>query len=198
MYIYINNFNLIMNISKIIPLIHVKLVIFTILFALFIGSGTAQVKKNRQTTDFWSHVRFGGGIGLNFGNRIFSGTIAPSAIYQFNQNVGLGIGLNASYFERKDLFKSTVLGASIIGLFNPIREIQISSEFEQLNVDRKYKQTPIGTSGSIDENYWYPALFLGAGYRSGNFTIGIRYDVLYDEDKSIYADPWMPFIRVYF
>ncbi len=74
-YIFINNFNLIMNISKIIPLIHVKLVVFTILFALFISSATAQVKKNRQTTDFWSHVRFGGGIGLNFGEGYFSGTL---------------------------------------------------------------------------------------------------------------------------
>ncbi|MFT5217580.1 MAG: hypothetical protein ACI83H_002720 [Glaciecola sp.] len=41
-------------------------------------------------------------------------------------------------------------------------------------------------------------LYLGAGYRTGNFTIGIRYDVLYDNEKSIFADPWMPFFRVYF
>lgn len=194
-YIFVNNFILIMNIRKIIPLIHVKIIVFTILFGLFVSSGTAQVKKNSQTSDFWSHVRFGGGLGLSFGNGIFSGTIAPSAIYQFNQNVGLGIGLNASYFERKNQFKSTVLGGSIIGLFNPIREIQISSEFEQLNVNRNYDEAFVNNP---DENYWYPALFLGAGYRSGNFTIGIRYDVLYDEDKSIYADAWIPFIRVYF
>lgn len=184
-----------MNIRKINPLIHVKLIVFTFLFGLFTSLGTAQVKKNSQTSDFWNHVRFGGGIGLSFGNQIFSGTIAPSAIYQFNPNVGLGIGLNASYFERKNLFKSTVLGGSIIGLFNPISEIQISSEFEQLNVNRNYDETFVTNP---DDNYWYSALFLGAGYRSGNFTIGIRYDVLYDEDKSIYADPWMPFIRVYF
>ena len=41
-------------------------------------------------------------------------------------------------------------------------------------------------------------LFIGAGYRSGNVTFGIRYDVLYDEKKSIYADAWVPFVRVFF
>ena len=187
-----------MNIKKINSLIHLKIIVFTILIGLFVNLSIAQTNKNNPTSDFWSNVRFGGGIGLGFGNGYFSGTLAPSAIYQFDGKFSLGLGLSGSYYKRKNQYNSTVLGGSVIGLFNPIREIQLSSEFEQLNVDRKYKQTPIGTSGSIDENYWYPALFLGAGYRSGNFTIGVRYDVLYDKDKSIYADPWMPFIRVYF
>ena len=29
-------------------------------------------------------------------------------------------------------------------------------------------------------------------------TFGIRYDVLYDSERSIYADPWAPFVRFYF
>ena len=168
-----------------------KTIFFPILIALFSYNIQAQTTNTRTNSDFWDQVRFGGGLGINFGNGIFSGTIAPSAIYQFDANVALGLGLSASYFERKDLYKSTVLGGSIVGLFNPINAIQISSEFEYLHVNRDFDQ---GTN----DKYWYPALFLGAGYRSGNFTIGIRYDVLYDEDKSIYSDAWMPFIRVYF
>jgi len=42
------------------------------------------------------------------------------------------------------------------------------------------------------------ALFICVGYRYGPVTFGIRYDVLYDRDKSIYADPRAPFMRVYF
>ena len=75
-----------------------------------------------------------------------------------------------------------------------INEIQLSTEFEQLNVNRKYNVN----LNIEDDNYWIPALFLGVGYKSGNVTIGIRYDVLYDNEKSIYADPWAPFIRFYF
>ena len=48
------------------------------------------------------------------------------------------------------------------------------------------------------EDYWLPVLFMGVGYSSGPVTFGIRYDVLYNENKSIYANPWMPFIRVFF
>ena len=154
----------------------------------------SQESDQKNTSDFWDHLRFGGGIGFGFGDDYFSGTLAPSAIYQFNNQFSLGVGLSASYFKRKNLYKSTVLGGSIIGLFNPIREIQLSSEFEQLHVNRDFEQNVVSNT---DDIYWYPAIFLGAGYRSGNFTIGIRYDVLYDEDKSIYADPWIPFIRVY-
>ena len=187
-----------MNISELNYLISMKTIVFSILVALFSNNIQAQSNSTTTNSNFWNHVRFGGGIGLSFGDGYFSGTVAPSAIYQFDDKFALGLGLSGSYYKRKNLYKSTVFGGSVIGLFNPIREIQLSSEFELLHVDRNFDQTPIGTSGSIDDNYWYSALFLGAGYRSGNFTIGIRYDVLYDEDKSIYADPWIPFIRVYF
>ena len=172
-----------------------KIALLTIIGCLLFGFSYSQVKTQKKKTDFWNHVRFGGGVGLNFGDGYFSGTLAPSAIYQFDNICSLGRGLSGSYYKRENLYNSTVLGGSIIGLINPIREIQISSEFEQLNVNRDFDQNYVGNA---DDNYWYPALFLGAGYRNGNFTIGIRYDVLYDENKSIYADPWMPFIRVYF
>jgi len=144
---------------------------------------------------FWNNVKFGGGLGLSFGDRFFSGTIAPSAVYEFNSQFASGIGLNATYAKQRDLYRSTILGASIITLFNPLEELQLSTEFEELNVNRDFDENFVANA---DDNYWYPALYLGAGYRTGNITIGIRYDVLYDNDKSIFANPWMPFFRVYF
>jgi hypothetical protein len=174
------------------PLInHLKLAIILIVFSLNPSTTNAQDSQD----SFWNNVKFGGGLGLSFGNGFFSGTIAPSAIYEFNNQFAAGIGLNATYAKQGDLFKSTILGASVISLFNPIEEIQLSAEFEELNVNRNFDENFIENA---DDNYWYPALYLGAGYRTGNFTVGIRYDVLYDNDKSIFADPWMPFFRVYF
>jgi len=155
----------------------------------------AQNNPQKAPNEFWQNVRFGGGIGLSFGDGFFSGTLAPSAIYQFNEMVAAGIGLNGTYNKREDFYKSTILGGSILTLFNPIQVIQLSSEFEQLHVSRNFDQNFIGVN---DDKYWYTALFLGVGYRTGHVTVGIRYDVLYDEDKSIYADPWIPFVRVYF
>ena len=171
-----------------------KFTVLLVLSTLFFGILNAQNNSQTQESNFWNHVRFGGGIGLSFGNGFFSGTVAPSAIYDVNETVSFGLGLNATFNNRKDYYKSTVLGGSVLALVNPIREIQISAEFEELHVSRKWDEF----YDRGDEKYWYPALFLGAGYRSGNITFGVRYDVLYDRQKSIYSDPWMPFVRFYF
>lgn len=168
--------------------------ILLIVFILFYALSFSQSGPDNQKSDFWNNVRFGGGVGLSFGDGFFSGTLAPTAIYQVSNNVGLGIGLNGTYNTRRDLYKSTILGGSAIALYDPLNELQVSAEFEELNVNRKYESN----LNLQDDNYWYPALFLGAGYRAGNVIFGIRYDVLYDEDRSIYADPWIPFVRVFF
>lgn len=170
--------------------VYKKTVFLLILTVFSFQNATTQETKS----DFWNHVRYGGGFGLNFANDFFSATIAPSAIYEFDKNFALGLGLNATFNNQKSVYKSTILGGSLVGLYNVVREIQLSTEFEQLNVNRRYN---INTNFA-DENYWIPALYLGAGYRSGNVTFGIRYDVLYDDNRSIYADPWAPFVRLFF
>jgi len=180
----------------------VLLKISMLLFCCLISSAELQAQEAPAT--FWQNVRFGGGIGLSFGNGFFSGTLAPSAIYDFNEQFSAGVGLNGTYNKLKPTdrefgYSSTILGGSLLTLFNVIPEIQLSSEFEQLYVTRKYDVGNIQTFAPVeDDNYWYPALFLGAGYRTNNVTVGIRYDVLYDEDQSIYANAWAPFFRVYF
>ncbi|MBV7268751.1 alpha-ketoglutarate decarboxylase [Winogradskyella luteola] len=170
-----------------------------ILMSVFLAlafSNTSLAQDNLDSNNsFWKNVQFGGGLGLNFGDGFFSGALAPAALYRHNTYVSTGVGLNFQYSSQRDVFKSTVVGGSIIGLFNPYRELQISTEFEQLYVDRDFDKQFVD---NVDDSYWYPALFLGAGYRSGNVTFGIRYDVLYDEDKSIQNQAWMPFVRFWF
>jgi long-subunit fatty acid transport protein len=155
---------------------------------------TISFSQNNKS-EFWQHVRFGGGIGLSFGDGFFSGTLAPSAIYQFNDQFAAGVALNGTYASLKNNTNATILGGSVLALYNVIQEIQLSAEFEELNVNRKFKY--LG-SPDVTSKYWYPALFLGAGFRNNNFTIGVRYDVLYDADESIYASAFAPFVRVYF
>ncbi|RKS55804.1 hypothetical protein BC962_0775 [Gillisia mitskevichiae] len=146
-----------------------------------------------QTNNFWESVRFGGSLGLNFGKNRFTGIIAPSAIYDFNEIVSTGIGLNAAY-AKQDNFKTTSLGGSVITLINPVRFLQLSLEFQELNINRKYELIGL----DLEENYWVPALFTGIGYNTGNVTAGIRYDLLYDEEKSFYSSALMPFVSIYF
>ena len=153
-----------------------------------------RLEVNDENT-FWQNVQFGGGLGVGFSNGFFSASISPQAVYNFNSQFGLGLGLNATIANQKNRFKSTILGGSIIGLYNPLNEIQLSAELEQLNIDQNFDENFVSNA---DNNFWNTALFLGVGYRTRNVIFGIRYDVLYDEDKSIYAEPWLPFVRFWF
>ncbi|GAA3564159.1 alpha-ketoglutarate decarboxylase [Snuella lapsa] len=166
---------------------------FTYFFLVLFGL-TFSLPAQQHTGSFVKHLRFGGGIGLSFGEGYFGGTLAPSAIYEYNNNLAFGIGLNGTINNQKDTYKSTIIGGSLIGLCTPFNSIQLSSEFEQLKVSRKYE----AHLNIRNDSYWVPALFFGIGYRNGNATFGIRYDALYDSDKSIYLDPWTPFVRFYF
>jgi hypothetical protein len=161
-----------------------------LLFLCFLGIcsvSTAQYGNNNPS--FWSNVRYGGGVGLSFGNDAFLISLTPQAIYQINDFLAAGVGLNYTYSKVGDT-SFNALGGSLITLANPVAALQLSAEFEQLYVNQDF--------GFFSEDYWVPALYLGIGYAAGPVTFGIRYDVLYDDFKSLYSTPWLPFVRVYF
>ncbi len=168
-----------------------KKLILCVFFTALCGLGYSQLTPRHS--DFWNNVHFGGNLGFGFGNNSFNASISPSAIYQATEQLGLGAGLNFNYAKFRDA-KLVAYGGSLISLFNPIPALQLSAELEQLRVNRQLELD----GGNLEEDYWSPALFLGIGYGNRNVTIGIRYDVLYDSQKSIYASALMPFVRVYF
>ena len=171
---------------------------FFLVFVFFISTNNSVFSQNlneRNTkSNFWSNVQFGGGVGLGFGSGYTNIMVAPSGIYNFNEYVSAGLGLQYSFVEDKEYYQSNIYGGSIIGLFNPIREIQLSAELEQLRVNTDFETT----NGTITDNFWNTALFLGAGYRTNNITLGLRYNVLHKDNRGVYVDALMPFVRIYF
>lgn len=144
-------------------------------------------------SNFWERVQFGGGLGLNFG--VFTNVfVAPQAIYNLNDLVAVGVGLQYNYLKERNVSQATMVGASVIGLFNPTPAIQLSTEIEQLRVN----QTLLFTIPNQKESFWNTALFVGAGYRVGNVSIGGRYNLLFNKDKNIYGSAFMPFVRAFF
>ncbi|MDC6387390.1 alpha-ketoglutarate decarboxylase [Maribacter sp. PR1] len=143
--------------------------------------------------DFWKRVRYGGSLGLGFFNGGFNASVSPSAIYPFSDEFSAGASLNFNYAKFNDN-KLLAYGGSILSLYNPIPQIQLSAELEQLRINRTFEATPV----NIEDNYWSPALFIGAGYSNYNVTLGLRYNLLYRENESIYTNALLPFIRVYF
>jgi hypothetical protein len=169
--------------------------ILATLFAFFSIQLSAQNQNPdfKSNSDFWQNVQFGGGLGLSTGSGYTDISIAPSAIYNVNEYFAVGLGAQYTYVKVKNSYNSNLYGGSLITLFNPIPEIQLSAELEQLRVNLK----GVGNN-NFSDNFWNTGLFLGAGYRSGNVTIGARYNVLYKENKGAYSDAFMPFVRFYF
>ena len=169
---------------------------FKLIFTLFATVFSAVVFAQQQPqNDFWKNVQFGGGFGLSAGSGYTNIALAPSAIYNFNEYFAAGIGLTGSYIKYKDreeAYNSYIYGGSLIGLVNPIQNIQLSAELEQLRVNQEFPDF------EVKNNFWNTALYLGAGYYTGNVTVGIRYNVLFKKDDLVYSDAFMPFVRVYF
>ena len=151
-------------------------------------------KPAAKKSEFWKHVQFGGALGASFGSGYTDVLVAPSAIYNFNKYFAAGVGLQGSYVKVRNQYDSFLYGGSVIGLFNPIEQIQLSAELEQLRVNTDYNFS--GTEYS--DNFWNTGLFVGLGFRTQNVTIGARYNLLHDDDKLVYSDAFMPFVRIYF
>lgn len=141
-----------------------------------------------QKSDFWENVQFGGGFSLGFGNQTTIG-ISPSAIYNFDNGFALGAGLGYLYSEIGD-FSTTAYSTTLISLYQTNFGVQFSGEFEY------YFASQTDSFGSFNTNF--PALHLGVAYNQGRFAFGVRYDVLYNEDKSVFASPISPVVRFYF
>ncbi len=172
--------------------------VFTLVLLFLLGfswgqNNTETLLLKDQKSDFWEKVHFGGGIGLNFSNGYSYVAVSPNALYAFNDKFGLGVGLNVNYSKRKNYSEATVFGGSIISVFKPIEMLQLSAEFEENNIAYK------NTITNVKSNYWQPALFLGVGYAIGKFgAIGVRYDVLFNDEKSPYGTAMLPFVSIYF
>lgn len=173
-----------------------KLKIILMVLTIFLGVVLfAQGSRSGMPSqsDFWQKVQFGGGIGLSMGSGYTNITLAPSAIYNFNPYVAFGLGAQYGYIKQQNNYTSNLYGGSAIALFNPIEKIQLSVEYEQLRVNANWTGTSV-----YSRDFWNTGLFLGGGYRSGNVTVGGRYNVLFNKDNGVYTQAFMPFLRVYF
>ncbi len=159
----------------------------------------AQVNQDTyqpRTTTFFSDMQFGGALGLGFGNGFTNIAVAPTALKPITEQLSVGLGLQFNYLKSKGFYESTSYGVNVLGIYAPVEFLQLSAEVEQLRVNNIWTDYQSGSYQK--ENFWNTALFLGAGYTSGNATIGIRYNVLYKENNLVYSQAWMPFIRVFF
>ena len=167
-----------------------KRVITLLIVAFVINLGFSQeVDDKKRKSLFWENVQFGGGVTLGFTNNVTNIGVSPSAIYNFNDEFSAGLGVSYLYSKAKNITDAlNVYGGSLLALYKPFQEFQFSAEFEE---------TILNQSGFDSRNI--EAFYLGGAYTVGrNIAIGVRYDVLYDDEKSLYGSAFTPIVRVYF
>ena len=166
-----------------------------LLLSLFIFINTNLFSQNSDLAPhrFMDDVRFGGGINIGVGNSHSFFTISPSVLYDFSEQFSTGLSFKYMYFKNKSIAQRTtnLYGGSIISLYRPSPNIQLSGEYERLKKsDRQVFQDVV--------SLWQSALFIGVEYITGNIAIGLRYDVLYEKTNLIYPSALSPVFRVYF
>ncbi|SNR73671.1 hypothetical protein SAMN06265371_110115 [Lutibacter agarilyticus] len=158
----------------------------------FSNKTTATTENLQLNGDYQKKWSFGGSVGLSFWNNGTDILIAPKAFYNISPIVITGVGLTYIYSDYKTSFytyKSNSYGGSIFFAARPIEFIQISAEYEGLQTSRR---------GNFDEDYWNNSIYLGLSFVSGPVSFGVRYDVLFDSDRSPYSSAINPVIGFYF
>lgn len=170
--------------------------IFVLFFFVKLG---AQPKMNfdtccpKEETGHSTRMRFYGGFGLGFTASGFYVDLQPGLIYRIAQGLYAGSNLQLTYQSvrsygiRSHYF---VYGADALMAYLPWQYFEFSLDYQYLFVRKSV--------GNTSTRWEVPAFYLGAGYRAQNVVIGLRYDLLYDPNKSIYPSAFTPYVRVYF
>ena len=166
-------------------------------FLFFSGQALAQT-TNISVIDSAATIEprltFGCGFGINFlgGTNI---TLSPNLMYAVSDKFSLGAGIQGSYISIKDVQSTTTIGLNVIGEYNLSKKLTTLLEFAELKVNTKQETA----EGEIKNDFWESALFVGAGYNINNkISIGAKFNLLYDEDESVYASPIIPFVNITF
>ena len=138
-------------------------------------------------------LKLGVGFGLNFVGAT-NISLSPNLSYKVSDKVSFGVGIQGSYSSIKNLQNTTTFGGNLIGIYSPVNKLSLLLEFVELNVTTK-TETPPATKDS----YWDSALFVGAGFNiTSKISVGAKYNVLYDENKSVYTSAIIPFVNITF
>lgn len=161
---------------------------------IFVNLKLASQNSDLDQHRFFDDVHFGGGVNIGMGNTYSTFSISPSVIYSFSDKFSAGVNLTYAYVKTKSISNSISnhFGGSILALYEPINHLRFAVEYEQLKIDQTYiylDNAPI----------WQPAFYIGAEYVIGRFSMGLRYDLMFEKNKNIiYSAALTPVFRVYF
>lgn len=173
--------------------------IMALCFVIFLVQETqAQIQidslatVNKKDSTLKNRLKFGLGFGVNFvgGTNL---SLSPNLTYLLTKNFSIGGGLQFNYAGLKGIQKTTTYGANALVYFTPVRQLLTTLEFSELHVNRNALIT------NTKNEFWESALFIGGGIQiTPKFSLGAKYNVLYNKNESVYSSPVVPFINISF
>ncbi|WP_143960034.1 hypothetical protein [Litoribacter populi] len=133
---------------------------------------------------------YGGNFSLQFGSVTFI-DVSPLAGVMITERYSAGVGATYQYMNFRWLNTpgSSVFGGRVFNRFNVLPNFFVHGEFETLNAQYVDYQDRL-------QRDWVPGLFVGGGYFSpfgprGGINISILYNLMYDNLRSPYAEPYV-------
>lgn len=187
-----------------------------VLILIFLASGwqlQAQYYSPKQSKEeaqaqfreasFWDKTRFGGNIWFSFGA---SSTVFLQPTIYHDVTPRLMMGLGATYIYQKTTVPTlagdidhtqNVWGGRALLFFRVWDQLNLTGDLNYSKLEYQIDNT------DRFEQEWIPSLYLGIQYgirmgRSGYTFVGVSYDVLHDERRSLYSSPWQPSIAFAF
>jgi hypothetical protein len=207
---------LIKQIPNFIELIHLFLPImkrFVILLLLISSFSTVlnaqrkmqeldeeEAKKEQELKKYESNKKgfdkdklsLGGNVGASFANGGMFIMLQPMVGYYVLPKTMAGVGatyiyqsytVNTATGTKK--YSSNIYGPILFARQQLLPSLFLHGEYQPINYSR------FNSIANKEERHWVNQLFVGGGYggRSGGF-IFVLYDVLWDQNTSIYGSPW--------
>jgi long-subunit fatty acid transport protein len=147
---------------------------------------------NKTDPTLKNRLKFGLGFGVNFvgGTNL---SLSPNLTYPVTKSFSIGGGLQFNYAGLKNIQKTITYGANALIYYTPVRQLLTTLEFSELHVNQNL------LIANTKNEFWESALFIGAGIQiTPKISLGAKYNVLYDKNKSVYSSPVVPFINISF
>lgn len=150
--------------------------------------------ENINKPDFWENVRFGGNLGLQFGNPTYV-LLSPSIAYIppaeiLDEKLMLGLGVTYIYSKVKyaDVqYVSNIYGGRVFARYLVTDNLFAYTEYESLNAPNYLNDN--------SQRTWVNSFFVGGGYLQniggrGGFSVTVLYNLAWTPNNLIYSSPW--------
>jgi len=150
--------------------------------------------ENGAESNFWDNVRFGGNLGLQFGNPTYV-LLSPSIAYIppaeiLDEKLMLGLGVTYIYSKVKyaDVnYVSNIYGGRLFARYLVTDNLFAYTEYESLNAPNYINDN--------SQRTWVNSFFVGGGYLQsvggrGGFSVTVLYNLAWTPNNLIYSSPW--------